>query len=295
MSHDVPLIAIPNVSEGRDRNSIDSFVRAVQGYGAAVLDVHSDAVHNRSVITACGEPEALSGAMVTLALHCARSIDLREHEGVHPRVGALDVCPFVPWAADMTTAVITARRTASLIAERAGIPTYLYAQASPEGRHLELPEIRRGGLDGLKKRVADLSPDRGRADAIDDATGVTCVGARDPLVAFNVWVKGETDAVRAIASAVRTPDTLRSLALHMGGGLAQVSMNLIAPDSLSIDAAFTLVEAEAARRGVKIVRTELVGLAFDRHLPDPDAKAARLMSPPGRSFESALEELQASG
>lgn len=288
MSKAVELLAIPNVSEGRDAEKIAALVDSARVGGAFVLDVHSDARHNRSVITLAGSSDQLVAGVTSLALRCIESIDLRDHEGVHPRLGALDVCPFVPWRSSMSEAVIAAALTADAIGHDVGIPVYTYGAASPTDR--QLPDLRRIGLAGLTSPGAP-EPDAGERQGIEDRTGVVCVGARGPLIAFNVWLEGSPAQAKEVASEIRGP-ALRALGLSMAPGTVQVSMNLISPDELGIDAAFDLVGRAGAERGMHPVRTELVGLAFQRHLPDPDAQAARLMSPPGRSYETALEELQ---
>lgn len=299
MEHGIPLIAIPNVSEGRDGPTIARLVKAASGGGGLVLDVHSDPRHNRTVLTVVGEPSQLESGMVALAEVAAHEIDLTAADGVHPRLGALDVCPFVPWAAPMSVAISTALRTAERIAERSRMPVYLYGEASQRGSVTDLPELRRGGLDALTLRAAsELPADAGADLAVSARTGVVCVGARGPLIAFNVWFEAPRSIVRDIAAKIRSTSGgrtgIRALGLDMGGGLAQVSMNLDQPDVTGIDQAFAEVERAARGRGILPQRTELVGLVFQRHMPDPHAQAARLMSPPGRSLESALEEHRSS-
>jgi glutamate formiminotransferase len=283
----MPLVTIPNVSEGRDTAVLTMLTSALGDAGCRVLDVHSDARHNRSVFTAVGQ---LVGGLGALAEIAVETIDLRAHTGVHPRVGVLDVCPVVPHEAPMDDAVRAARDAGAEIAERASVPVYFYGDAAHEPR--SLPEIRAGGLETLIERARlGFSPDLGPHD-IDPRTGVVCVGARGVLVAFNVWLRAEVEVARAIASVVRARDGglpgVRALGLDLGEGLSQVSMNLTAPDVTGIDAAFAAVASEAARAGAAVEHTEVVGLVPERYLPNPNAEAARLLVEPGRSLESAL-------
>ena len=277
------VIWIPNVSEGRDPGVIGALVEAVAGEGVRVLDLHSDGHHHRSVITATGEREGLVRASASLAERASQLIDLRSHEGEHPRVGALDVCPFVPHGSGMDIAVEVAVTAARAINDRTGIPVYLYGEASE--RHLQLPDIRRGGLKALAERIDELPPDHG-GEPIDPARGVVCVGARGPLIAFNVWLDGGLDAARSIARAIRGP-VVRALGMQIGSQ-TQVSMNLVDPAQVGIDEVFDRIEIEARSSGASVSATEIVGLVPERFLPSPDAKAARLLREPGRSLESEL-------
>jgi glutamate formiminotransferase len=284
------LVAVPNLSEGRDAESIGSFRGAVEAGGARIADVHSDPVHNRTVITAAAAPGSLVEAMARLA-EAARVIDLTAHEGVHPRVGALDVCPFVVDEAPLPDVVEVARSAAASIAETGGLPVYLYGYAATRPECERLPDLRRGGLSGLIERNSrGLLPDFGPA-TIDPRRGVVCVGARGVLIAFNVWLRCGVTVARGIAGEVRSrPDLVgvRALGLDLGGGRAQVSMNLTQPDRTDVDRAFGAVAELAAGAGVAIEATELVGVPPQRYLPDPDAAAARLLLTPGRSLEAAL-------
>jgi glutamate formiminotransferase len=286
------LLGIPNISDGRRREVIERTSRAISKAGARVLDVHSDMVHDRSVITAAGSALHLVTGMTAVASICRETIDLRRHEGMHPRLGALDVCPIVPFGTDMAQAVAAARGIGAAIAG-IGFPVYLYGHAARRDATRELPDIRRGGLDTLIRRAgSDLVPDLGPA-RVDPRTGVVCVGARDVLIAFNVWLRAPVKVARTIARAVRFasggPPGLRALGLDIDDApTSQVAMNLIDPERTGIDRAFEAVEVNAARFGAQIVATEIVGLVPERFLPDPDAQAARLLMAPGRSIEAAL-------
>lgn len=287
----MPLIAVPNVSE-RDRTKVAALVEVVGSRGGRVLDVHLDDQHGRSVLTCTGDTDAsLVDAMTALALEACATIDLAEHRGAHPRVGALDVCPFVPHEMDMSAAVAAARETARRIGDR-GVPVFLYGAASNNDR--SLPEIRAGGLSGLLQRMsAGLEPDHGPS-LVDPHTGVVCVGARDVLIAFNVWIDGDLEVARRIASHIRAGvgglPGVRALGLAVGPhGRSQISMNLVDPGKTGIDRAFDRVEALTSRHGCRPVATEIVGLVPERFRPAPDAKAARLLIEPGRSLEAALQ------
>ncbi|HEX2294533.1 MAG TPA: glutamate formiminotransferase [Actinomycetota bacterium] len=287
MSRSDHLVAVPNVSEGRDAAVVARLRASVEDAGARVLDVHSDPVHNRSVVTAAAEPATLIDAMVGLARE-AQSIDLSRHTGVHPRLGVLDVCPFVVDGRLAREVVDVARAAGRAIAARAGIPVYLYALAATRPECERLPDLRRGGLQALAKRSAgDLPPDFG-PPTIDPRVGVTCVGARGVLIAFNVWLRADAATARGIAAEVRAElgaAGVRALGLDAGDGLAQVSMNLTEPARAGIEEAFAAV---AARARAAVHATELVGLPPERFMPDPDAEAARLLLEPGRSLERVL-------
>lgn len=277
------LIAVPNVSDGADAIR---FVHPIEAAGARVLDVHADPVHNRSVITATAPSTVLVDAMADLAV-AALVIDLTRHSGVHPRLGGLDVCPIVPHGEPMSSAVEVARATGRHIADRAGLPVYLYGKAAQRPETEALPDLRRGGLAGLIERCEQgLMPDLGPR-RIDPRRGVVCVGARDVLIAFNVWIAGDVRAAAAVAAEVRSPD-VRALGLEMREGLAQVSMNLTAPHRVGIEQAFASVAESCERLGGEVTATEIVGLVPERLLPRPETQAARLLMQPGRSLESAL-------
>jgi glutamate formiminotransferase len=281
------LIAIPNVSEGSRTGVIEACRRAIEKSGARVLDVHSDAVHNRSVFTMTSSPESLVDALAGLANTAAASIDLTQQRGVHPRIGALDVAPIVPHNDSMELAIKTARSAAEAIAERANMPVYLYGDASGEARR-ELPALRKGGMDGVIARARQGSPPDFGPRTIDPATGVVCVGARDVLIAFNVWMRGDKDAIDRVARDMRHEPGVRALGLAIDGDLHQVSMNLTSPDHFGIDDAFEGVARRAEIEGLQVTGTEIVGLVPERFRPSPDAKAARLLISPGRSLESVL-------
>jgi len=285
----MPLVAIPNVSESAGRE-ISILRDVIEAHAARVLDTHVDEEHGRAVFTSTGSSDELIAAMTALAIAAAEQIDLEHHRGAHPRVGVLDVCPFVPHEVSMPDAVAAARETARRIGNR-GIPVFLYGEASEVAR--SLPEIRSGGLPGLLERMqGGLRPDEG-PERIDPSTGVVCVGARDVLIAFNVWIDAGPEVARQIAMTIRTGVSgvpgVRALGLDVSThGGSQISMNLVEPATTGIEEVFERIEEIAEAYGALPVATEIVGLVPERFLPHPDAKAARLLIEPGRSLESAL-------
>jgi glutamate formiminotransferase len=289
----MPLIAIPNVSTGSDE-SIRALAEVVEQSGATLLDVHSDAVHERSVFTASGATDSLIEAMVGLAQH-ARHLNLFTQRGVHPRLGVLDVCPFVPHGeTTMEEAILAARSAGASIAERAALPVYLYGAAAARRETRDLPQIRRGGLERLRARVQELPPDFGEPQ-IDERLGVVCVGARGVLIAFNVWLRCGLETARGIAARIREAGGglagVRTLGLEIQApDVCQVSMNLTEPHITGIEAAFEEVASEADERAASVLATEIVGLVPARFWPSPDARATRLLREPGRTLEAALSE-----
>jgi glutamate formiminotransferase / 5-formyltetrahydrofolate cyclo-ligase len=225
----LPLESVPNFSEGRERATIDALGAALGGR-ARLLDVHADADHNRSVFTLVGSEEELTESLMA-GIACARQrIDLRRHEGAHPRIGAADVVPFVPLAAgDLQRASAAARVLAERVAGELGLPVFLYGELAA-GRGPAF--FRRGGPEELQRRIAagELEPDFGPR-RLDERAGGVLVGARRPLIAFNVNLRGSVEAARGIAEAVREHGGgfpgVRALGLELPrAGLVQVSMNV---------------------------------------------------------------------
>ncbi len=257
------LLTIPNVSEGRDEQAIAAIGVAFGGAGARLLDVHSDPDHHRTVYTLAGSTEYVVASLVAGARTCREHIDLREERGSHPHVGALDVVPIVFLDAARRGAACAAALVAGEELGRAGLSVFIYGElAGGRTRH----EIRRGGLGALTGRVAagDLAPDFGPA-AVDPATGAVLVGARAPLVAFNVELAAPAtvEDARAIAALIREGGEdglagVRAIGLDLPAraGVAQVSMNV--EDHLAVPLA-TVVAAVA--RHASVAACELVGLA----------------------------------
>jgi glutamate formiminotransferase len=261
---DLPLESVPNFSEGRDATTIRALEEALAGH-AQLLDVHTDADHNRSVFTVVGEDDELIAALLA-AIACARErIDLRAHEGAHPRIGAADIVPIVPiQPGDGVRAREIALRLAERIGSELELPVFLYADLS-DGRGPAF--FRRGGPDELQRRLTarELKPDFG-PPRLDERAGGVIVGARRPLIAFNVnLASADVDAARAIAGAVRETDGgfpgVRALGLMLPrAGHAQVSMNVEDYEAAALHDILGRVEAEATARGVEIAGAELVGL-----------------------------------
>ncbi len=260
----LPLESVPNFSEGRDRATIAAICEALAG-GVRLLDVHSDLDHNRSVYTLVGRDEALVEALLAgVAVACER-IDLRRHEGAHPRIGAADVVPLVPLRPeDMERARAAALELARRIGEDLELPVFLYGELAP-GRGPAF--FRQGGTDELARRLAadELVPDFGPG-GLDPATGGVMVGARRPLVAFNVDLRNATlQDAHAIAAVVRERDGgfpgVRALGLDLpGSGRVQVSMNVEDWEAAALHEIVARIEAEAASRGAEVAGSELVGL-----------------------------------
>jgi glutamate formiminotransferase len=257
------LEAVPNFSEGRDGDVVEA-LRAALSAPARLLDVHVDADHHRSVFTLAGEPEELAEALLA-GVSCARQrIDLRRHEGVHPRIGAADVVPVVPIASgDMELAMETARTLARRIGDELALPVFLYGELAP-GRGPSF--FRRGGPAELQRRLdaGEVEPDFGPA-RLDDRAGGVIVGARRPLIAFNVNLRGTLDAARAVAAVVRETGGgfpgVRALGLDLPrAGVVQVSMNVEDWEAAALHEIVAQIEAEAAARGAEVVGSELVGL-----------------------------------
>ncbi len=262
------VVAVPNVAEGRDAWIIGDLADAIARPGVRVMDVHSDADHGRTVFTVAGDPLGMQDAMVDLAAASMDAIDVRRIRGVHPTVGALDVLPIVarepsemPLAAELATAV------AQRIGRELLIPVFRYGEVATNPARTRPHDFRAGGVDGLAARIDDglLVPDDGPT-RIHATAGAVLVGARDPLIALNVWLAdGSLDHARAIAARVRESGGglpgVRALGLYLpSAGAAQVSMNLEdfrrTPPALAIAA----VRREAERLGVEAGDSELVGL-----------------------------------
>jgi glutamate formiminotransferase len=258
-----PLESVPNFSEGRDRATIDALAEAL-GSRARLLDVHADKDHNRSVFTLVGSEDELVEALL-LGVVCARErIDLRGHEGAHPRIGAADVVPLVPLAPeDFGRAREAALRLAHRVGDELGLPAFLYGELGA-GRGPAF--FRSGGPEGLQRRIdaGELAPDFGPA-RLDDRAGGVLVGARRPLIAFNVNLRGPLEVAREIAGTVRERDGgfpgVRALGLDLPrAGLVQVSMNVEDFEAAALHEIVARVEREAAKRGAEVASSELVGL-----------------------------------
>ena len=298
------LECIPNVSEGAREEAVDALSAELSGVpGLRLLDRSSDASHNRSVFTCAGNAAALETAMVRLCGRAIELIDLRTHRGVHPRIGAVDVVPFVPLAgSSMADAIALARMAGARIAAECGVPVYLYEDAAlrPERRRLEA--IRQGGFEALARRMGtdEWAPDFGPGRPHPTA-GATAVGARGPLIAFNVNLATDRlDVARQIARVVRASSGGLPAVKAMGvslphRGIVQVSMNLTDFERTSMVEAFEAVRHQAGLAGVSVLESELVGLAPAAALDANTAARVSLVDfSPSRILEHALAAVDGS-
>jgi glutamate formiminotransferase / 5-formyltetrahydrofolate cyclo-ligase len=257
-----PLESVPNLSEGKDRATVEAIAATFAHAGARVIDVHLDADHHRSVVTLLGDERALEDGLVAGIDEARRRIDLRRHSGAHPRVGAADVVPVVPLeAGDVGRAVGVAREVARRAGEELGLPVFVYGDIG-EGRRPTF--YRRGGLDELGRRIAaaELAPLHGPS-RLDPRAGAVLVGVRAPLVAFNLELTGSPDDARAVARAVRESSGglpgVQALGLELGGRV-QVSTNLVDVGATPLHVMVERIVAEASVRGAHVGHGELVGL-----------------------------------
>lgn len=260
---------IPNFSEGRNKEVIEKVLDALRGREKIkLLDYSSDSNHNRTVVTFIGEPESIEAAVLDMAKVIYENIDMRFHKGEHPRMGALDVVPFVPVSnVSMEECIEIANKVSKKIAEKFNVPIYLYEDAAKCEERRNLANIRKGQYEGFFEKIKkeEWKPDYGPSE-VNVKSGCTAVGARVPLVAFNVNLGSDNiDIASNIAKVVR----------HIGGGLrfvkamgvkledrniVQVSMNLVNYEKTSIYRAFEMVKIEAKRYGVSVIGSEIIGL-----------------------------------
>ncbi len=261
--------SVPNISEGRRAEVVDAAVAALRSApGLRVLDVQSDRDHNRSVLTVAGDDDALRAGLLALFAVAVERIDLRAHQGEHPRLGAVDVVPFIPVEdATMADCVALARAVGQEAAGRHGLPVFLYEEAATAPHRRNLEDIRRGQFEGLAEKMRDplWAPDFGPA-APHPTAGASVVGARMPLIAYNINLgTADLEVARRIAKAIR----------HSTGGyrhvkamgvmleqrkLAQVSINMTDFKRTPLHRVFETVRSEAERHGVHVVGSEIVGL-----------------------------------
>jgi glutamate formiminotransferase len=259
-----PLETVPNFSEGRDRETIDALGEALAAR-ARLLDVHADEDHNRSVFTLVGDENELLGALLAGVAVAKERIDLRAHDGAHPCIGAADVVPIVPLASgEMDRAKACAVEVGRRIGAELDLPVFHYGELAA-GRGPAF--FRRGGVEALQRRIeeGELAPDAGPR-RLDDRAGGVIVGARRPLIAFNVnLVGGGVEAARAIAAVVRESGGgfpgVRALGLDLPrSGLTQVSMNVEDWEAAALHEIVARIGSEAELRGAEVADAELVGL-----------------------------------
>ncbi len=261
---------VPNFSEGRDPSTMQALIDAVTSRpGVVVLDHSMDTDHHRSVLTFCGTPDAIVEAAFHAVRIATELIDLRAHVGVHPRIGATDVVPFIPIrGTTMQDCIQLAKRLGERVGRELGIPVFLYERAASHADHVPLEAVRRGGLEGLAFRmesdphwIPDFGPPR-----LHDSAGAIAIGARPPLIAYNVNLRStDVDQARSIARAVRHSSgglpSVKAIGVELSSrGMVQVAMNLTDSLATPLLAAFQLVKTEATKRGIEVAGSELVGL-----------------------------------
>jgi len=286
---------VPNISEGRRREVVEDVAAAVAGPGRQVIDLSLDPDHNRSVITIVGEPDGLAEGVLSLVRRAVERIDLREHHGEHPRMGAVDVIPFIPVrGATMDDCVRLSRTIGKRIAEEIDLPVYLYERSATNAARRNLATIRKGEFEGFAAKIAlpEWEPDFGPKE-IHPSAGVVAVGAREFLIAYNINLATSDLAVaKEIASAVRSSSGGLRYVKALGFPLAekrivQVSMNLTNFKKTPILRVFDLVKREAERRGVLVAGSEIVGTLPRQALYDVASAALQIE---GFSSQLVLEE-----
>ena len=279
MPSDRLVECVPNFSEGRRPQTIRSIAQAIAGVeSACVLDTHIDPDHNRSVITFVAEPERAVRAAVSAVRRASELIDMRVHQGEHPRLGATDVLPFVPIrGVTMDDCLRLAHEAGRAIARELSIPVYFYERAARRAGRVNLEDVRRGALELLREEITtnpERAPDEGLAQ-VHDSAGAIAVGAREILIAFNVILRSDDlAAARQIASAIRARNGglpfVKALGFRLHTrGLVQVSMNLVNYKVTGMTEVYDAIEREADRLGVEVDTAEIVGLvprdALDRN------------------------------
>jgi glutamate formiminotransferase len=277
------VVCVPNFSEGRRGDVIDAICDALSSVpGVRLAYRQADAEHNRLDTTIVGDPDAVQRAALAGAAKAVELIDMAAHRGGHPRMGAVDVIPFVPLRGiSMDEVAEIARAFAKELADELDLPVYLYDRAALTPERASLADVRRGEYEGLREavergeRLPDVGPHRiGKA-------GATAVGARKPLIAFNVYLSGDVEAAKEIARSVRESSgglpAVRAIAFETPerGGVT-VSMNLVEHEVTGIRAAFDAVASRAAERHMRVLSSEIVGLVPEAALRDGDVEHVRL-------------------
>ena len=262
------LECVPNISEGRDQEKIASLAEEIKKHkGVKLLDFSSDKDHHRSVFTFIGDPESIKDAAFSLAMKALDLIDMREHKGGHPRLGAVDVVPFVPiQGVEREEAVQIAHEFGKGLGRR-GIPVFFYEEAATHPERKDLPSVRKGEYEGLQERLKSprWKPDEG-PDHFNPKSGATVVGARFPLIAYNVNLKTKDLTIaKEIAKKIRFKDGgfphVRAMGVDLKQkGLVQVSMNLTNYRVTNIPRVYEFIKGEASKKGIEIGGSEIVGL-----------------------------------
>jgi glutamate formiminotransferase len=285
---------VPNISEGRDADKIKTIAGVIERPGAKLLDLSSDPNHNRTVITFAGEPQAVAEAAFDIARAAVASIDLTHHTGEHPRMGAVDVIPFIP-VGDVTMAECSeiAGQVGRRIGQELNVPVYMYAESARVPERRKLPTIREGEFEGFALKIKDPAwqPDFGPAERHPTA-GCVAVGARNFLIAFNIDLDtGDLKIAKQIAKSIR--ESSGGLMNVQAKGIfledrqrAQVSMNILNYQTTPLYRVFELVRMEAARYGVGVINSELIGLAPAQAFMDV---ASYYLQLPGLSRDALVE------
>jgi len=291
-----PLVeCVPNFSEGRDRATIDALRSAItEVAGVQLLDVQSDSAHNRSVFTFVAPPAAVVDAAFAALRVATQRIDLTRHSGEHPRMGATDVVPFVPVAGiTMDECVALARTFGERVGKELEIPVFLYARAATRPERVLLPDVRKGEFEGMRERT--LEPDFG-PNRVHPTAGATAIGARPFLVAFNVYLDtSDVSIAKEIAKQIRTSSGGLPAVQASGfevAGLAQVSMNLLDIDITPPATVFGAVKALAAKRGVEVKKSEIVGLIPERAIIDAAGRFLQLPDAADHTLEAKIRAAQ---
>jgi len=260
---------VPNFSEGRKKDVVEQIVDEIRAVdGVRLLDYSSNESHNRSVVTFVGEPQAVKKAAFNAAKKAAELINLEEHEGEHPRMGATDVIPFIPISeVTMEECVKLARELGKQLYEELGIPVYLYEEAATRPERKNLAELRRGQFEGLKEEIKkeERHPDFGEPK-LHPTAGITAVGARPPLIAYNINLDtSNVEIAKKIARAIRGSSggfrDVKALGIMIEDrNIAQVTINMCNYKAAPLYRVFEVVKAEAARYGVNVLGSEIVGL-----------------------------------
>jgi glutamate formiminotransferase len=286
--------AVPNFSEGRRAEVIAILVEAIQAPGVLLLDHSSDPDHNRSVLTVAGEPEAVLEGLFCVTAAAAQRINLFDHRGEHPRIGATDVVPLVPIEGiTLEECVVLARRLGQRIGEELNLPVYLYAAAATRPERKRLPDIRRGEFETLVESIhlPERAPDFG--PAVVGSAGAVVVGARPFLVAYNIYLQtADIEVARSIAKQIRESSGGLPAVQAKGflvEGQAQVSMNLLDTERTPLHVVYDTVRQLSERQGVTVARSELVGLAPERVIRAAAAHFLKLSGPDAvRTVEGAM-------
>ena len=279
----MPLIeCVPNFSEGRDPAVIDAIADAITAARGRVLDRSLDAWHHRAVITFVAEPHDIIAAAFAAIRTAKDRIDLRQHTGVHPRIGAADVVPLIPLdGVTMDECVAYARELADRVGTELAIPAYLYEYAAQRPEYRNLADVRRGGTDALEHTIASTRPPDAGPRTLHPSAGAVAIGARHFLGAFNVYVGDAANLphARAIAHDVRATSGgwpgLKALGLVVDGQ-AQISMNITDLDAVQLHDAFDAVSAAASARGIAVTHSEIIGLVPQRNIERTFAERLRL-------------------